>query len=134
MSRRNNGKIPTDGGEGLAGNPFAGLRSSGLPGGPSKGGKAGGAKGKAPLAPGKRGRVELRREKAGRGGKTVTTLSAFPRHVPLGQLEDLAQDLKKSCACGGSVKGRVIELQGDVRDRVEDALARSGYQPVRAGG
>ena len=29
-----------------------------------------------------KGRVEVRREKAGRGGKTVTTLKEFPSHIP----------------------------------------------------
>ena len=43
-------------------------------------------------------------------------------------------ELKKICACGGSLKGRIIELQGDVRDRVCQELNARGYQAVRAGG
>lgn len=80
------------------------------------------------------GRVELRREKAGRGGKTVTTLRSFPSHIPAKTLEAMVFDLKKQCACGGTLKGRVIELQGDVREPVSRILKKHGYEPVRAGG
>lgn len=80
------------------------------------------------------GRVEVRREKAGRGGKTVTTLRSFPSHIPVKTLEAMVFDLKKQCACGGTLKGRVIELQGDVRQKVSQILKEHGYEPVRAGG
>ena len=80
------------------------------------------------------GRVEIRREKAKRGGKTVTTLQAFATHLPQSQLEHVCYDLKKHCACGGTVKGRVIELQGDVRGRAFEFLLQLGYAPVRSGG
>lgn len=126
-------RIDTDGGESFGSNPFGGLSASGLPEGkPEKAEPAKRAgKAKKPL---KKGRVELRREKGGRGGKTVTTLSAFATHLPLSELEKLAFDLKKACACGGTQKGRTIELQGDVRDRAFSELESRGYQPVRAGG
>lgn len=80
------------------------------------------------------GRVEIRREKAGRGGKTVTTLRNLPNNIPLKTLEAMAFDLKKQCACGGTLKGRVIELQGDVCQQVSQILKEQGYKPVRAGG
>lgn len=128
MSKR----IDTGGGESLGANPFGALSAEGL------------AKAKKTVAPEpltakkkavpKKGRVELRREKSGRGGKTVTTLSGFPNHLSLHELDRLAFDLKKTCACGGTSKGRVIELQGDVRDRAFTELMKRGFQPVRAGG
>lgn len=130
MSRRD-GKVETDGGQALGNAAFAGLDASGLQAGPQNPPlRTGGNK------PGKKrlGRVEVRREKSGRGGKTVTTLSAFPSNYPLRNLERLAFDLKKACACGGTLKGRVIELQGDVRDRVLPLLEKAGFTPVRAGG
>jgi translation initiation factor 1 (eIF-1/SUI1) len=43
-------------------------------------------------------------------------------------------ELKKTCACGGTLKGRIVELQGDVCDRVCEELKLKGYQAVRAGG
>jgi len=131
MSRRNQKKIATDGASGaLSGNPFAALDGSGLPQG-----KVLPLKSEESKSPGKsKGRVEVRREKSGRGGKTVTTLREFPSHIPLSTLEAMAFELKKICACGGSLKGRVVELQGDVRDRVCEELNSRGYHAVRAGG
>lgn len=130
MSRREQ-KIDTGGGEGLANEAFAGLNLGGL----KPKAESGEPETKRPVPKQKnRGRVEVRREKAGRGGKTVTTLSAFPTHIPLRDLEALAFDLKKSCACGGTLRDRVIELQGDVRDRVMPLLEKAGFSPVRAGG
>ena len=79
-------------------------------------------------------RVEVRREKAGRGGKKVTTLKAFPSYTSTKTLELMTSEFKKLCACGGTLKGRVIELQGDVCDRVCDKLKADGFQPVRTGG
>jgi translation initiation factor 1 len=111
----------------LADNPFAGLAGEGLPAGP--------VVTPARAKPAKsQGRVELRREKAGRGGKTVTTLREFQTHIPLSALNQLTFDLKKACACGGALKGRVIELQGDVRERVMLELQQRNYRPVQAGG
>lgn len=133
MSKDRSRKIPLEGSEPLGANPFAGLDSAGLPAGESmkeitKNPKPLSSKQKS------KGRVEVRREKAGRGGKTVTTLREFPSHIPLRTLETMTLDLKKTCACGGTLKGRVVELQGDVRDRVCRELNARGYQAVRAGG
>jgi translation initiation factor 1 len=137
MSKRSKNKISIDGDGSLGSNPFAGL-DAGLDAGslpnkpaPVKAPPSVEVK-KKPIKP--KGRVELRREKAGRGGKTVTTLREFPTHIPLSELDKLTFELKKTCACGGTLKGRAIELQGDVRDRVMAELTKRGYQPVRAGG
>lgn len=125
-------KITTEGGEAWAANPFAELDGARFPKGEMK---------PRPPSPQKKsakkksnGRVEVRREKAGRGGKTVTTLKEFPSHIPLRTLEVMTLELKKTCACGGTLKGRVVELQGDVCDRVCAELNLRGYQAVRAGG
>jgi translation initiation factor 1 len=77
-------------------------------------------------------RVKVRREVAGRRGKAVTTVSG----VPIGDAElmELAGKLKKRCGVGGSVKGGVIEIQGDHRDVVVEILKAEGYVPVLAGG
>ena len=84
----------------------------------------------AARAPG--GRVKVRREVAGRRGKTVTTVSG----VPLDDtgLRELAGRLKKRCGVGGSAKDGVIELQGDHRDAVVEVLRADGYDVVLAGG
>ena len=40
----------------------------------------------------------------------------------------LAKLLKSSCAIGGTVKGRTIELQGEHKKRVAKVLEQNGYQ------
>lgn len=131
MSKR----IDTGGGDSLGANPFGALSSDGLPKAPLRVDKVAAPRGlRAAAKPVKKGRVEIRREVGGRGGKTVTTLSAFATHLPVAELGQLAFDLKKICGCGGTLKGRAIELQGDVRERVFEELTARGYQPVRAGG
>jgi translation initiation factor 1 len=77
-------------------------------------------------------RVKVRREVAGRRGKAVTTVSGVP--VDDAGLKELAGKLKKRCGVGGSVKGGVIEIQGDHRDVVVEILEAEGYTPVLAGG
>jgi translation initiation factor 1 len=77
-------------------------------------------------------RVKVRREVAGRRGKAVTTVSGVP--VDDAGLKELAGKLKKRCGVGGSVKGGVIEIQGDHRDVVVEILKAEGYTPVLAGG
>lgn len=132
MSKRSKSKISTDGGDQAFGNnPFGGLTTGNLPSGPTPEQMR---PVKAEKKAKSKGRVEVRREKAGRGGKTVTTLKEFPTHIPLKELEGMTFNLKKTCACGGTLKGRSIELQGDVCDRVIGELEKLGYKPVRAGG
>jgi translation initiation factor 1 len=78
------------------------------------------------------GRVKVRREVAGRRGKTVTTVSGVP--LDDADLRELAGRLKKRCGVGGSAKDGVIELQGDHRDVVVEVLRTDGYDVVLAGG
>lgn len=104
------------------------------PGGGRMGGRKGRAgAGAAPAArPEPGGRVEVRRETAGRRGKTATTVSG----VALDDegLRELAGRLKKRCGVGGSSKDGVIELQGDHREVVLEVLRAEGHDAVLAGG
>ena len=77
-------------------------------------------------------RVKVRREVAGRRGKAVTTVSGVP--VDDARLKELAGRLMKRCGVGGSVKHRVIEIQGDHREVLVEILKGEGYTPVLAGG
>ena len=76
----------------------------------------------------KLGRVVLRRETAHRGGKTVIVVDQFATHLPLSLIEDVAQKIRMSCGCGGSVKGGTIEIQGDQAARVRAVLEREGFK------
>ena len=44
------------------------------------------------------------------------------------KLVSTAKELKHALACGGTVKGENIILQGDHRKRVKDFLVKSGYK------
>jgi translation initiation factor 1 len=78
------------------------------------------------------GPVKVRRETAGRKGKTATTVFNLP--LDDHEIRDLAGRLKKRCGVGGSSKDGVIEIQGDHRDAVVALLEAEGYDVVRAGG
>ena len=80
-----------------------------------------------------RGRVDIIRQKAGRGGKTVTVITGF---VGIGLLEKeaLAKAIQRSCGTGGTVKEGRIEIQGDKREEAARILAEAGFRPVFAGG
>lgn len=124
------GKISTDGGKGLGQNPFGALSGAGLPSAPARPA----AVTPATKTPEKnRGRVEVRRETGGRGGKTVTTASGF-LGIGLPEKEQLCKKMRGSCGCGGTVKDGVIEIQGDQRETVARILTEAGFRPVMAGG
>jgi translation initiation factor 1 len=69
--------------------------------------------------------AKLRIEKQGRGGKTMTVVFDLPRNDAF--LKSLCQELKRTCGTGGAVADDTIELQGDLRDRVREALLRKGF-------
>jgi translation initiation factor 1 len=121
-------KRPTDGGSDLGQNPFGALAAEGLP--QAKPAPQSVAK-PAPMKD--RGRVDVRRETAGRGGKTVTTVSGF-KGIGLSEKEALAKEIRNRCGCGGAVKDGVIELQGDKRDQAAEILKAHGFRVVFTGG
>ena len=77
-------------------------------------------------------RVRVGREVAGRGGKGVSVISGLP--LAAADLEVLASRLKRLCGAGGAVRDRVIEIQGDHRDRLVAELRLLGYDAKRSGG
>ena len=126
-------RIPTEGGAPLAQNPFGGLSGAGLPSAaPERRAEAVAAPPKPPPS-GNRGRVDITRQTAGRGGKTVTVASGF---VGIGQpeKEQLAKKIQKACGTGGTVKDGCIEIQGDKREHMARILSEAGFRPVFAGG
>ena len=133
------GKIPTDGGGGLAQNPFAALSGAGLPVAPKA--VIGAAQMKQAPAPKpgsaspskNRGRVDIKRETGNRGGKTVTVVSGFVG-IGLPEKEQLAKKMRAACGCGGTVKDGQIEIQGDQREKIAQILSDAGFRPVFAGG
>ena len=78
------------------------------------------------------GIVRVMRDRKQRGGKTVTVITGVP--VSTDALTALAQQLKKLCGSGGTVKDGNIEIQGDHCEKVQAKLTALGYKVKRAGG
>ncbi|SNY46432.1 translation initiation factor 1 (eIF-1/SUI1) [Arsukibacterium tuosuense] len=78
------------------------------------------------------GAIRLRREKKGRGGKTVLTISGIAK--PVTELTEICAALKKKCACGGAVKDGIIEIQADKRQLIEQHLSQLGFNVKWSGG
>lgn len=122
-------RVTTTGGDQLAQDPFAALAGLNLPTAPTPPNR----QPAAPSKPKNLGRVEVRRLKAGRAGKTVTEISGFADTDPE-RLGTLAQRLKSTLGTGGTAREGVVEIQGDRVDEVLAALTQEGYRPVKAGG
>ncbi len=144
MSRPEKGKVVTDGGAGLGQNPFgAALGGLGnlpnVPAGAVKAkagpgpGETGGGRGATEEGGKNRGRVDVLRTTAGRGGKTVTVARNFIG-IGLPEKEALCKKMRASAGCGGTVKDGEIEIQGDQRETVARVLREAGFRVVLAGG
>jgi translation initiation factor 1 len=101
-------------------NPFADLQVDGLP----MGADGAAAERDRPVRRGM-GRVVLRRETAHRGGKIVIVIYDFAPAITNQSIEDLARKLRQACGCGGAIKQRTIEIQGN---HVERLLQAEGFR------
>jgi translation initiation factor 1 len=122
---------PAEAGRSFGQKAFQDLSSEGLPPGPADSP----AHAVASNRPARktRGRVDIVRQKAGRGGKTVTVVKNFVG-IGLPEKEQLAKTMQKACGTGGTVKNGQIEIQGDKRAEVAAILSQAGFSPVFAGG
>ena len=126
MSRKKE-RIDTSGGEGLtADNPFAGLGGLNLPQGKPVPAPQTGQPDK--VLPKRREPLLLRRLKAGKGGKVVTEISGFTGAPEVHQR--LLKELQGALGTGGTCKGRVLQLQGEWREKLKPLLEARGY-PVK---
>lgn len=123
--------MPTGSNEQFEQSPFAALSGEGLKPGPevlpaqAPASKRGQNK--------NRGRVDIIRQTAHRGGKTVTVVTNFVG-IGLPEKQELAKAMQKACGTGGTVKEGRIEIQGDRRAEVAKILTEAGFRPVFAGG
>ncbi|RPH77088.1 MAG: translation initiation factor [Nitrospiraceae bacterium] len=128
--------IPTNGELPPWTSPFAALKNIHLPSTSDAQGDANSSTqiDSKPAAPKtSRGRIEVIRQTAHRGGKTVTVAMGFA-DIEQAELKTLAKEIQKSCGAGGTVKKGRIEIQGDQREAVAHILANAGFRPVYAGG
>ena len=124
---------PTDGGQGFGHNPFDALSSEGLPPAAESSPTAPVPRTQPQPARKNRGRVDIIRQTAGRGGKVVTVIKGFTG-IGLPEKERLAKAMQKACGTGGTVKDGRIEIQGDKRQEVARILTEANFRPVFAGG
>ena len=145
MTKRERGfkKVKVDVVEDFGSNPFSSLDTEGLPAvkeisprsaSPSVDHFSKGPKVDPEDKIGQGQRLEIRREKSGRGGKTVTTITGFPSTISQPQKNQLLKRIKKSIGTGGCWNEGVMELQGDRRNQIFEWLHTIGYKPVFAGG
>jgi translation initiation factor 1 len=111
----------------LGQNPFATLDLAHLPAGPKEISE--------PIAAAEnqadwpwRGEVLLRRETSHRNGKAVIVLYQLPPHLTAEDLAELARLAKIRCGCGGTLRQREIELQGDHPERLREFLIGLGFR------
>ena len=78
------------------------------------------------------GVIRVSRQTKGRGGKTVTRVEGVALNDEA--LAQLGKQLRTACGSGGTVKGGVIEVQGDHVDKVIEDLKQAGHAAKRSGG
>ncbi|MHB8576072.1 MAG: SUI1 family translation initiation factor [Dehalococcoidia bacterium] len=78
------------------------------------------------------GIVRVARDRKQRGGKVVTVITGLPTEPAA--LAETAGKLKRLCGSGGTVKDGTVEVQGDHRDKIAEALRAQGFTVKLAGG
>ncbi|MEC5125423.1 translation initiation factor [Verrucomicrobiales bacterium BCK34] len=130
MSRKKNRQSKGKGERGVP-TPFSALNElSGLPGGSLEPARPTSRRDRKNTT---RGRLNITREFAHRGGKIVTVVSNF-QGISLGEKQELARKIQKSHGVGGTVKDGRIEIRGDLREEIKVILEEAGFQPKFSGG
>lgn len=78
------------------------------------------------------GPVRVGRETKGRKGAGVTVVTGLGLDET--QLRELLTVCKKRLGCGGTLRGSVLEFQGEHRDALLTILAGQGINAKRSGG
>lgn len=78
------------------------------------------------------GKVRVRREVKGRGGKAVTVIAGLAMNEY--SLKEICREIKQKLGVGGAVKQQQIEIQGDHVTRIIDLLKEKGIEAKKGGG
>lgn len=126
-------RVPTSGEPVAWTSPFAALKQAGLSPDSVLRPDTGQTATTRPAPQKNRGRVDIIRQTAHRGGKTVTVVTGL-LGISSGEKERLAKEMQQACGAGGTVKEGRIEIQGDQRETVARILTKAGFRPALAGG
>ncbi len=77
------------------------------------------------------GKIVVRREKKGRGGKTATLVEGVA--LTGAALEAFGRDMRQSLGTGGSIEGNAIVISGDQVERAMNWLRARGATRLIAG-
>jgi translation initiation factor 1 len=77
------------------------------------------------------GKIVLRRERKGRGGKTATVITGLG--LPTRALDALTRDLRRALGCGATVEDDTIVVNGDLVARIDPWLAARGARRIVVG-
>lgn len=75
------------------------------------------------------GKLVIRRERKGRGGKTATIVEGVTPEMR----QSTARTLRRALGCGATVDGEAIVIQGDLGQRVARWLAGHGARRIVIG-
>lgn len=70
-------------------------------------------------------KLKVSLETGGRRGKQVTVIRGLTHNPQV--IEALAKKLKTQAGAGGTIKGKVIEIQGNHLPKVKSILQKEGY-------
>ena len=76
------------------------------------------------------GIIRIRKESKKRAGRVVCVVEGLAAE----QIKSTCKELKSKCGSGGTVKGGVIEIQGDHRDQIRELLESKGLAVKLSGG
>ena len=76
------------------------------------------------------GIIRIRRESKKRAGRVVCVVEGLAAE----QIKSTCKELKSKFGAGGTVKGGVIEIQGDHRDQIRELLESKGLAVRLSGG
>lgn len=82
----------------------------------------------APSGPRLKGKVVLRFQRKGRGGKGVTRVEQL--ELPAADLDAFAKQLRRQLGCGVGVEGSDLVVQGEQADRLRPLLMELGAKRV----
>ncbi|MEA1916632.1 MAG: translation initiation factor, partial [Campylobacterota bacterium] len=68
--------------------------------------------------------LHFKKEK--RRGKVVTLVGRFSLHVD--DVKKLLKELKQSLGCGGSYKEPYMEFQGELQEKLKEALKKKDFR------